>query len=365
VTAIDSRNPTRPSTTGSGPVRSDAGHLGAEARVGRTGGSRSAAAVSDVLTSEVDNAARRGADELVGVRSTPSAPTRPGEGGGVLGFLAARGGSALAGGGHDVSAISDRELASLRASRDPGQQRLANTIANARRAYADTLAAGGRVVVSTSAANGGQPVLTLVPPGFDPSKPARVHTHYHGWNSTVADAPGHGTRRTENMQAIGARDPQTLFVLPECSNAPTRGAGQGYRADWSNVRDQATTTDDALRAAGVDPGRVDEHVVSAHSAGGKALQFAMQHHPDGSGLRADRLQLFDCFYGNWDQAVRDWAGTANGSRAARVEYFHGTNDNPRGLSGGLQRAFGDRYRFASDGNHDRTVARHLDVALPD
>ncbi|MFH1807144.1 MAG: hypothetical protein ABIJ09_00260 [Pseudomonadota bacterium] len=319
------------------------------------------------------DAGHRASDGLLGHDNPLPSPPQPGVGPGLLGFLATGhlaatttgGRAALPVTGHDVASTSEAELGRLRASRDPRDQRLANTIVNARRAYADTLAQGGRVVVSQSPANGGQPVLTLVPPGFDPSKPARVHTHYHGWNSTVADAPGHGTRRTENMQDIQRRDPQTLFVLPECSNAPTRGAGQSYKAAWSNVSDQARTTDDALRAAGVRPEQAREHVVSAHSAGGKALHFAMAAHPDGSGLRADRLQLFDCFYGDWDQAVRSWAGTANGRQASRVEYFHGTNDNPRGLSQGLQRAFGDRFRTTSDGNHDRTVARHLDQALPD
>ena len=262
---------------------------------------------------------------------------------------------------YDVTTTSDADIAALRRG-NATQQRLANTISNAKRSFADHIAAGGRVVVTSSAGNGGQPVLTLVPPGFDPSKPARVHTHYHGWNSTVADGRNHSTRRLENMRAAQTADPQTVFVLPECQSAPLRGTGSNYQTDWSNVKNQAQTTDDALAAAGVDPGRVREHVVSAHSGGGKALHYTMAAHPDGSGLRADRLQLFDCCYGDWDQAMRDWATTANGRRASAVTFYHGTNDQPRVRAQNFRLAYGDRFRIVQVGDHNATVARYLDAA---
>lgn len=291
-------------------------------------------------------------------------PVSSAAGAGMLNLLALNSGGSAAGASgqpaYDVATTSDADLAALRRG-SATQQRLANTIQSARRSFADHIAAGGRVVVTTSAGNGGQPVLTLVPPGFDPSQPARVHTHYHGWNSTVADGKNHSTRRLENMRAAQASDPQTVFVLPECQSAPLRGTGSNYQTDWSNVKDQAQTTDAALAAAGVDPARVREHVLSAHSGGGKALHFAMAAHPDGSGLRADRLQLFDCCYGDWDRAMRSWASTSNGRRASSVDFYHGTNDQPAVLERNFRRAFGDRFGFVRVGSHNATVARHLDA----
>jgi hypothetical protein len=245
-------------------------------------------------------------------------------------------------GAYDVSAIATPDLVAL--ERDPKTKLLGFTIDNARVNYADTIARGGRVVVTTSAGNGGLPVVTIVPPGFDPSQPARVHTHYHGFNATVADPKGHGSGTTARIEEVQAADPQTVFVLPECSNAPAQPSRLddkgNYSTKWTNVSDVTETTDDALAAAGVDASALSERVVSAHSGGGAALAAAIDAHPDGSGLAADRLELLDCLYGS-EAELAKWAKTANGQDCGSVVYFHGTNTHP---DAGLKKGFGTRWK---------------------
>src|SRR5947209_12648049 len=64
---------------------------------------------------------------------------------------------------------------------------LAQTIRKAQAAFGDLVAQGGRVTVSNSVGNGMQPVVTVVPPGFDASRPASVQTHYHGDRTSAAE----------------------------------------------------------------------------------------------------------------------------------------------------------------------------------
>lgn len=252
----------------------------------------------------------------------------------------------LPAGTHDVGQMTPAALGAMKKSTDPAQRRLAETIGRAQVAYADDIRRGARVLAGNSAGNGGKPVLTLVPPGFDPSRPARVHTHYHGFNATVADPMGHGSGTTARMREIQQRDSQAVFVLPECGNARA-GA---YATDWSNVRSQADTTRDALTGAGIT--QVGTSIVSAHSGGGAALAAALRAHPDGSGLQADRLELQDCFYGS-EHAVAAWGRTANGQAARSVVYLHGTNDLAAHSPAAVQRVFGDRYQQVEMGAQPR------------
>lgn len=244
----------------------------------------------------------------------------------------------LPAGTYDVSQVTPQQLTQMRA--DPTQRALANTIGNAQTAYADRIAAGARVLVNTSAGNGGQPVLTMVPPGFDYSQPARVHTHYHGFHATVADPVGHGSGTTVRMAEIQARDHQAVFVLPECRNAPANAqlGAPGYATDWHNVSSQTQTTQDALAGAGIT--HVGTTIVSAHSGGGSALANAMNAHRDGSGVQCDRLEMQDCLYGS-EHAIARWAGTANGQACRSALYLHGSNTHS---PSGIRRAFGNRYQ---------------------
>ena len=242
-------------------------------------------------------------------------------------------------GRYDVSAVATADLVAL--ERDPATKLLGFTIDNARVNYADTIARGGRVLVTTSAGNGGKPVVVIVPPGFDPGKPARVHTHYHGFNATVADPKGHGSGTTARIEEAQAADPQTVFVLPECGNAPAqtsrlddRGA---YATKWSNVSSVPETNADALSAAGITD--VGLTVVSAHSGGGAALASAIDAHPDGSGLACDRLELLDCLYGS-EKQLAAWSKTQAGHAVASVTYYHGTNTDP---DTALKKGFASRW----------------------
>jgi hypothetical protein len=269
-------------------------------------------------------------------------------------------------GAFDAAHVDEAQLNALRASHAPADQRLAQTLKCAKRRYADLIASGGQVVVNASAGNGGQPVVTLIPAGFDSSQPARVYTHYHGWSTTVAGPGAMADQRTARIGKVQARDPQTIVVLPECASAPVNygwNAPPEYKTDWSNVKSQAQTVDDALAAAGID-GPIGQEIVSAHSGGGRALVNAIQGQPDGSGLRADRLELMDCLYLDTDKVLRKWGGqdpTENGSRLQSVVYYQGTNETQK--YAGLDRDFAGRYEMRRVGDHNRTVL-YLDADTP-
>lgn len=245
--------------------------------------------------------------------------------------------------GHDVSNMDPAALAELEA-KDP---KMAQTIKNAQLAYADMIKAGAKVTVTTSDGNGGKPVVVIVPAGFDPSQPVRVHTHYHGYNSTVADPMGHGAGTTARISEVQSKDPQTVFVLPECDNVPEKNDtspknafGKNYATRWTNVKSVTQTTDDALASAGVSS-KVGPRVISAHSGGGAALASAIKADPSGEGLRCDQLELEDCLYGS-EGSIAKWADTAAGKDCKRVLYFHGSND--AGRDAPFAKKFGDRYK---------------------
>jgi hypothetical protein len=275
----------------------------------------------------------------------------------------------------DVSQVSPAELLALEAG-TPQQKRLAITIERARDAYAGLLTGGAKVVVSTPAGNGGEPVLTLVPKGFDASQPFRVQTHYHGWNSSVAEPKAHAAGVTASIEDSFAKDAQTVFVLPECKNVPTNAkpAWAGHQnvnvqTDWSNVSDIAATTTAALTAAGVDAAPA-ERVLSAHSGGGRALGYAEAAHPDGSGLVADRIELYDCLYAapagtlSARAALEQWFATPSGAAAKHVTYFEGDGGNGEKPDAAFTRALGPRYEYHGHYTHNGTVAQNLGKAKP-
>jgi hypothetical protein len=243
---------------------------------------------------------------------------------------------------YDVAQTSQAEIDALKKSCDPAQRRLGHTIENAKASYGDLLADGARIVVALGAGNGGEPVMTLIGKGFDPRLPARVHTHYHGDNATVGDPVGSKAGQASRIRATIARDPQTVFVLPEARNATpavdSPKHDNHYAADWSNVRSQAQTTADALKAAGVT--KIEKQTVSVHSRGGEVIQNLMARDPSGAGLRADRLELHDSLYGS-QHAVARWGATANGRQVEKVIYVHGTN--PEGRDAVIAKAFKGAY----------------------
>ena len=248
-------------------------------------------------------------------------------------------------GSYDVASITPEQLDGLKRSKDPKDRALASTIQRSRTAYAELIQNGSQIVANRNQGNGGQPVLTVLPPGFDPNRETRVHTHYHGYNATVADGKNHGAGLTNRIDEIQKRSgPQTVIVLPECANAQ----GGAYATDWSNVKSQADTTRQALQSAGVT--HPTYRVVSAHSGGGDALTYAINRDQSGSGLQANRLELQDCLYGS-QGPVAGWARTDNGQAARSVVYLHGTNS---ASDAGLKRAFGNRYHRQDFGDHNKT-----------
>jgi hypothetical protein len=282
--------------------------------------------------------------------------------------------SQVAPGAYDLSRVTADQIAQLKKGSHDEQQ-LGATLERCQQAYGSLVQSGARVVVSTPAGNGGKPVVTLVPAGFDPSQPARVHTHYHGFNSSVAEPPGHAAGVTHSITASMARDPQTIFVLPECGNVPvtsTHGAAAksaatpAFHTDWSNVSNEASTTDDALAAAGYPNLNLSERVVSAHSGGGRALGYAMQHTPDGSGLEADRIELEDCMYSapkgalSARDGLKQWAQTPNGQQLGVLVYYSGTGGNDAKPDAALKQLFAGRYVEHGGFEHNASCAKTLD-----
>jgi hypothetical protein len=221
------------------------------------------------------------------------------------------------------------------------QRRLGITIEKAKIAYADLLnqKPPAKIYVTTSAGNGGQPVLVIVGPGFDRTKPAKhIHTHYHGDNATVADPAGSKAGTNARIADQLKREPQSVWVLPESTARPkdkvewpqqpdTPTHNGKYFANWDHVQSQVQTTADALKAAGVD-GTNAKQVVSFHSRGGEALMNIMRD-KSGAGLKADRLELHDCLYGSQFSAAA-WGATANGKAASRVVVYRGWLGSDRG-----------------------------------
>ena len=242
----------------------------------------------------------------------------------------------------DVANTTQAEIDALKNSCDPKEQRLGRTIEHAKAAYGDLLVknpqpkpgeplVGAKLVVTLNAGNGSEPVITLMGKGFDPKLHARVHTHYHGDNATVGDPVGSKAGQNSRIRETIARDPQTVFVLPECRNAKetvdSPKNDNYYAADWGNVKSQARTTDLALEAAGIT--KVGRETVSVHSRGGEVIEKLMGNDKSGNSLRAHRLELHDSLYGSQDD-VAAWGRTENGKKVEKVIYVHGTNGGPNG-----------------------------------
>lgn len=283
-----------------------------------------------------------------------------------------RGGRAAGGVGSgrhcDVASIPPLQLKAWKSGGVEARQR-AVTIERARRSFGRLMLQGGKAWVCCPEGNGRHPVLLLAAPGFQREGPFRVHTHFHGWNSTVAEPAGHPAGLTLAILERFRIDPQTLYVLPECANVPTntRAVWPGVQTvtvetDWSNVRDQAQATRDTLAAAGLSPEHVTEWVVSAHSGGGRALGYAVQHVEHGRGLEASRLELYDCLYSappgtlSARQAIKDWLRTPAGEHVKSVAYFEGDGGNGEKADRELLNLLGPRFFKASGYTHNACIA---------
>ena len=266
---------------------------------------------------------------------------------------------------YDVSKVTDAEIKALRQC---GHGRLADTIVNAKASYADLMPDPPdpkkppiTIRVITSAGNGGQPVMVVTGPKFNPKGDVHVHTHYHGDNATVADPLGSKAGINARIRDVVLKeDPQAMFVLPEAANSPSTvdspDHNGSYSVHWDNVSDQVQTVDDALAASQVKKDAVTERVVSAHSGGGQALNSLINADPKGgTRLQADRVELYDCLYHfryevpekvvdgktipkhyvyptEWETDTRlaKWSGTPNGQAVKQVVFYSAGSDDGSG-----------------------------------
>jgi hypothetical protein len=180
----------------------------------------------------------------------------------------------------DLARVTPGEIAELKQR----HRWLGCTVEQARSTWKPELHAA-RLAVRACEGNGGEPVLVLVPPRFEPRLPFVVHTHFHG-DFTAVGAPG-GVH-TLRMRELLDDEPQRLWVLPEArANIGARGT------DWDNARDLRGLVAEALAAVGVQARGDTRCVVSAHSAGGRALATVL-----GNGTQhAHQLVLLDCLSG--------------------------------------------------------------------
>lgn len=140
------------------------------------------------------------------------------------------------------------------------------------------MAPAPKVLVTAAASNGQAPVSVIVPPGA--TAPFKVQTHYHGDGArSLATNPA-----AEAIAKQVKSGDSTVFVLPEA-------AKPGAPTDWTNVRRIGDTTTEAL--AGAVTGDVGQQTISVHSAGGRALMYALKN---GEQLKADHLVIQDALF---------------------------------------------------------------------
>ncbi len=250
---------------------------------------------------------------------------------------------------YDVAAMSPATIDAMKNSSDPATRKLGITIDNVKSAYGDLK--GAKILVIASHGNGGEPVVVMTGPKFNPADKARVITFYHGDNATVGDPVGSKAGINTRIRDAFDKQPQTVFVLPEAvredgkpwregTDAPQSRDANDYHASWTNVRNQAETTDEALKAAGIPKDKVGTEIVAVHSRGGSVISRLMNLDPSGKSLRANRLELYDSLYGS-QNAVAEWGKTANGKAVGSVIFYHGTND--AGAESPIARRFGDKF----------------------
>ncbi|MGE0711284.1 MAG: hypothetical protein AB7N76_29210 [Planctomycetota bacterium] len=163
------------------------------------------------------------------------------------------------------------------------------------------------------AANGGRPVVVHLSPGFDPQAPARVlvYLHGHGWDVGPALAQHKVFARIE---ALGAADPQTVFVFPQAGPPPfktwLKPPGESLRGIVDGALAAAATLAKAPALT------ITRRQVDAHSGAGLALANAAL----AGELEFDKIGLIDSAYGTWAQTVARWAAKA--PHGPRIESWY-------------------------------------------
>ncbi len=172
-----------------------------------------------------------------------------------------------------------------------------------------------RLSIAPATANGGRPVAVWVPPGFDPSRPAKLVTHLHGHHWNVGQSlASHGV--LDAIRAQGEADPQRIFVFPEAGRVPFNDWMRAPSESWRGLETHALLA--AATVAG-GPISVGQRIVNAHSGGGKGLANAI-----GSGqFAADKVNLLDSTYVDWGLRAVQWAiAERQAGHSVRVESFY-------------------------------------------
>lgn len=178
----------------------------------------------------------------------------------------------------------------------------------------------GRVSVVYPAANGGRPVLVFIPRDLDPEKPVRLSTYFHG---RLGDLSSEYPALIRRVAEVAPRS-QTVFVFPQGWMHMPADAWMDPAAGESFAGLEAAAIAEATRSAGR-PLAITGRTVTAHSNGG----FAVANAARSGELKADRLQLYDCFYES--DGVRSWETIGDWAAAQKPELtvITATNDRAR------------------------------------
>lgn len=222
----------------------------------------------------------------------------------------------------------------------------------------DLLDAGNEINVSRPDGNGNEPVITLQTAELkqqlsaDPTLTYKVQTHYHG---DIRPAPEYSDRNTilDAMKRIWDKDRTTVFVLPQ-TNVFGAATGSepvptqlGYKA-WNNVSDESGTTRDALLEAGLDPDRVSDRTVSAHSSGGYPLSRVMAataNDPENVKIDANRILIMDTVRGALsDDRIPQWWHERHPDTITYIDATNGMREWTKDEA----ESFGWNYQLAKD-----------------
>lgn len=179
----------------------------------------------------------------------------------------------------------------------------------------------GNLAIRDLPGNGGRPVAIYTPPGFDPAKPARVITYFHGHNGNIGEAfKDNGV--LARLKALAGNDPNTVFVCPEAAQPPFGYWMKPPRESYQALQQQALG--EAARMAG-QPITVDKRIVSAHSGGGLALRNAVTSNQ----FAADRIEFLDCNYSDWGAVITRWAKSQPEGSRPPIESWNTAGDTRR------------------------------------
>lgn len=158
---------------------------------------------------------------------------------------------------------------------------------------------GGTTSVRDLPANGARPVAVHLPEGFDPAKPARLLTYFHGHGGDIGGTLVSG-KVLARIKWLGASETQTVIACVEAADKPFGYWMTPPRESFSNLMRQVL--EEANRVAGREL-VIRSRVVSAHSGGGLALRNAVT----AGQFAADGLEFLDCNYGDWGMVIAQWA----------------------------------------------------------